>query len=96
MKKLLTVFLSSVLLLGLIASGLASPSEAPHIPDGSDPSATSALSEAPDVSEALSADTSSEASTVSDDESISDVSTEAPGTLTDVDRTSDCDASEVG
>lgn len=38
MKKLLTVFLSSVLLLGLIACGLSSPSEAPHIPDGSDPS----------------------------------------------------------
>lgn len=96
MKKLLTVFLSSVLLLGLIACGLASPSEAPHIPDGSDPSATSALSEAPDVSEALSADTSSEASTVSDDESISDVSTEAPGTLTDVDELPIADASEVG
>ena len=43
MKKLLTVFLSSVLLLGLIACGLSSPSEAPHIPDGSDPSATSAF-----------------------------------------------------
>ena len=96
MKKLLTVFLSSVLLLGLIACGLSSPSEAPHIPDGSDPSATSALSEAPDVSEALSADTSSEASTVSDDEPIPDVSIAAPGTLTDVDELPIADASEVG
>lgn len=96
MKKLLTVFLSSVLLLGLIACGLSSPSEAPHIPDGSDPSATSALSEAPDVSEVLSADTSSEASAISADEPIPDVSIAAPGTLIDVDELPIADASEVG